>query len=252
MKRGYKSHANSNGGGYKRGRVVRSYVPRGRFLNYRTGGLEAKELKFYDTQDTTVTWPALNNFVILHADNISTPPQGASGTTRVGRRFTVKSAAGHFKIYFGFSSDNAAPLVTKIFKIFLVKDKQTNKAPLTDANQVFTAGSVVAPMLNLENTDRFQVLESKTIVIEPNNTAPLGPNPGATYINWSGGAERTVSMYKKMHMNVLCEPGGTTAGAGTTMDNSLYYIIWTNRQANAGTQDNAPNFSAHTRVRFCC
>lgn len=249
-----KRSARGGGTPLKRRRQVSTYVPRGRFMNYRTGGLQGVELKFYDLSAFTQVWGINDNYHVPILAGISTPAQGTGASERIGRRFTTKSVNVNFKFTIGSSTNNVAPIKTNIFKIFLVLDKQTNKAPWVPATPttVFSGGQNTPPFINMENIDRYRILKSKTLVIEPNNTSPQVPDVTGLYTNWSGNAQRTCNLYWRGHINTLCEPGNVSAGNTSTMDNMIYIVVWTNSTTTAPANPNQPSFDMTTRTRFCC
>lgn len=251
QKRAARGHANGNG--YKRGRVARSYVPRGRFLNYRTGGFEGKELKYYDTGNGAYQlWPANNHYVIALGNSVSTPPQGVGGQERIGRRFSTKSILVKVGVRMGASADNINPIKTLIVHAYIVLDKQCNKAILGNATDVFDRGDLNPPFINMENTDRFKILKSMVITVDPTGYKPEQPSVTTPYAAWAGNPEAHKSMYVKTHINTLCEPGATLGGSASTMDNAVYVILWTNSTTADIANVNQPSYAVTVRTRFCC
>jgi hypothetical protein len=252
---------NNGGGTYrtKRTRVASSrYIPRWA-PNARTGGYQGKELKFYDrsySYDTAAQTGTVYNLNWVGDDAISCPAQGDGADERIGRFFHIKSFQINGKLFMGYPPDNEAPMKTETFIIYVVLDKQCNKTNLTASGPGQNTGLVFKdsygpkPLINLENTDRFRILAQKKIVIDP-QVQPKAPNANTGYLGWSGNQERLFEIYRKCNITVQTAPGVGNGGAGATMNNAIYVMMFRSVNATAASVM-GPKVDIQTRVRFCC
>ena len=122
---------------------------RGRF-----SGRNAPELKFFDTDvnftaDATPEIPATGQLALI--------PQGVTESTRVGRKYVVRSIQLN-----GFMQQTPAAGTTSaaIITVVLVQDTQANGAAAAPAD-VYDIGNTVLPVSvrNIENSARFKILK---------------------------------------------------------------------------------------------
>lgn len=124
------------------------------------------ELKFFDTTlsfnfDTTMEVPATGQLSLI--------PQGDTGSTRDGRKCTVKSVQIRAAVRL---TPAAAATASGTAWLYLVQDKQANGATATaagDGNSVFTSANAAAALIELTNADRFTIL--KKWVMDFNSSA---------------------------------------------------------------------------------
>jgi len=214
--------------GRKRRRLVRGTfrAPAKRIAPPRTGGFyglnqgnHGKELKDIDTDVTAVTINSTGSVTLING-----VAQGTDFTTRVGRKFNMKSILIRFLIYFGSTS-----ILPSAVRWMIVYDKQANGAApaVTD---ILDAATVTSNN-NLSNRDRFLVVFDKIRVL------------GATAAN--DNSMFYVKKYKRMAMETTNSGTGATVGSIST--GALYLVMVGDR--TAGTT--AARFeSGGVRIRF--
>lgn len=242
-----KAREESRAGTYKRARTI-NYVrpsPAVResamaYANKSTRGFLGLEKKFVDSGiaatniSSTIAGSEIDP---ADADTLCAITQGDGPSSRDGRKIVLKSV--HVKGTVDLpGADNINNGDTNVF-IALVLDKQTNGAQL-NAEDVFTqtTGLSSQPFRNLEYIQRFDVLASKTIVL---NSGGIAYN-GTTLIPLSTRA--TFEFYRTLDLPVMFSTGGTGGQVSTIVDNSLHMI------AIADNTSAIPQIIYNSRVRW--
>lgn len=203
--------------------------------NYNQPGFRSAELKYID-----VAGALLSDTVAVGAGNAgltATPTavllngciQGTDGTTRIGRKISLKKLLFRMNITFqeNTTGGTAAGSLAGNVRLLFVYDKQTNGAvPLS--TDILLSATVTSPM-NLDNRDRFQVIADKVYHVSPVD------NAGAY-----------VKLYKKLNRQTIFNAGN----AGTVADittGSLYLFVFSTIATTGGGNI---IFTYNSRVRF--
>lgn len=185
----------------------------------------AGEVKFFDTQlsftvDTTGEVPATGQLVLI--------PQGATQSTRIGRKATVTSLQIRANCtHVPAGGANAASTMY----LYLVQDTQANgsAAAVTD---VFTSASLEQGLINMSNSSRFKILKKWVYDF----------NSGAGVTTAYNNISRHIEFYKKMA--VPLEYSGTAGAISELRSNNLFLV------AGAIGADDAITVSGTARVRY--
>lgn len=202
-----------------------------RTLNRRQGGLAGLELKFLDTSKGSVAISSSATMVGGEYDPptldcLNSMVQGNGASARIGRYIWMKSikVKGHFNIV-KTTASSAPPSVTAI-NAYLILDRQTNTAQMSSedvfTNKLAAADTLDALFRDMQNTDRFQVLDSYKTNIMP------------TFIRSNVAGESQHAQVKRNWTMSHRWPGKgkrvlfNTAGGNVTniQDNSLHVIIF--------------------------
>jgi len=204
-------------------RLVRPGYTRtsGYYGRYNRPG-SSSELKFFDTSinfsiDTTGAIEAQLNLV----------PQGTTESQRIGRKITIKSIA-----IKGYIEGNGVASTAQLVQMNLILDKQCNGAAAA-YNDVYVSNSINAHR-NMANSERFDVLKTWRIPINPQVTIIAGTSFLPTYKNFK--------YYKKC--NIPIEFNNTTGAIAEIRSNNLSLIA-----ISAGGDDTA-NFTATARITY--
>lgn len=169
--------------------------------------------------------------------------QGDSASNREGRAITLHSIFVKGHLTFSAVADQADVLVSPVIDVWLVLDKQTNKAQLNSEdvflNAVGTANGTPCMQRQLNFSKRFQVLAHKQFSNLMVESVTDGTNtssqclPAQTFefgYNWTKGLPVEYNL--------------TTAAIEAITDNSLHII--------AGTTSTTftPRIHYHSRIRF--
>lgn len=240
-------------GDVKRRRIMAQERRRNRMarraLNTRTGGFLGIELKFLDAEltgapilATTDATGGIQSPTGGSTGCLSAPADGNGEENRNGRKYTIKSCFVTGFISSSVLQDAADVLSPPTVFVAIVQDKQSNGA--TAASQNIFANSTGSstinayPHRNLQFSERFKVLNSKTITPGVVTATTDGANtssvmlPGKPFkLSWKG------------NMPVNCN-GGTTANITSIVDNSIHLVAY------ATTTNYTPTLNYRSRIRF--
>lgn len=189
------------------------------------------EKKFIDTTiadaTTGTTWEASTSQNLV--------AQGTTESTRVGRKIVIKNIMCHGRWTLSPTDDGTAIRGPCYIRCLLVLDKQANGA-IPATSQVVETDTSVDTFNNLANKDRFKILYSKKIMLNP-------PSSGGTAIAMDvGGDGDQFEFYKKCNIPIEFD---STAGAITEIrSNNLFWMYV--RSDASGTV----TFNVTTRLRF--
>ncbi len=171
--------------------------------------------------------------------------QGDTMSTRVGTKMTMKSIFINGIVEVPFKNTITAAVNNPTIYIALVCDKQTNGGTATgiDSENVFSnpsadAAAGVVPLRNMSYTERYQVLKTKSFVLQPEQSFDGTDGMSATKI---------VPFHMKVNLKdqpVKFQVATTTGYVGTIIDNSLHLIAFTN-STNMG-----PLLTYNARLRY--
>lgn len=228
----------------------KKYIKSMSATNTRTGGFMGKEHKFVDSAwngtaiDSSTDGADGEMLPTTGVTNcISAPAQGDGENQRDGRRYVLTDIEVTGMI--GTSPNPNLADVTELYGYYfaLVLDKQTNKAVIVSEN-VFvnpsTSGSAMLPypLRNLENENRFEILDAKYI---PPGGVYAGTDGSNTVSTSPMAAQRVVL---KWSGRIPVVANGTTAAVSSVSDNSVHLIAY------AGLAGWTPTFVGKARVRF--
>lgn len=197
------------------------------------------EMKFFDTAlsfsfDATAEVPNSGQLCLV--------PQGATQSTRVGRKITIKSL--EIKGSIGSGSGNKASC--DITHLYVVLDKQCNGAAATYADVFDTtlnAASTGTHMRNMANIGRFVVLKHFISKIQPVT--------GGAVAETAEGADFTyVQFFKKMNLPV--EYSGNSAPVPEVITNirsNNIFLLAMSANLATGDDDNS-TFLGTCRIRY--
>lgn len=221
-------------------------------LNKRLGGFEGLELKFADyaldaVSVTTNTNLSSGLMQPATAGCFNAVPRGDGPNQRLGRFFRMRSL--QFNLLVRRTPIDAVtgiPPSDCIVFIAIVLDKQTNGAPLASEDvyinpngTVFTNGS---PIRNLEHTDRFRILATRTCKLN------VSGNLGYTYDTVAADTAHSLgAIEKKVVINLRLKNKkvlmtATTGVIANIQDNAVHLVAFTNA-ANV-------QISCNARMRF--
>lgn len=148
--------------------------------------------------------------------------QGTTNQTRVGNNLKIKS----IYLRLTLSTD-----VTTTYYIYLVYDKQPNKAAFTINNFIDAIGGNYLPwsQRNNEYKDRFVTLKKWMIDMNPNRA--------------SATIQRTFEKFVNIWKGVPCIYSGSGSTVGSITLGSIYLVIGT-------SSSTGPTFSGTHRVKF--
>jgi len=219
------SKRKSNKRVYKKPRrsVVPGYTRSDGFYGRYSGS--APEQKFLDTSnsfnfDATGEVPATGQLALI--------PQGATESTRVGRKCTIKSIQINGNLLF---TPTSVGLGCTVAFLALVLDKQTNGAAAAFSD-VFVGSDGSRAVRNLANADRFVVLKKWSIPI--NSTA----GDGAAFYS----SNKNIKYYKKCKIPMVFN--GATGAITEIRSNNIFLL------ASSFNTDDLTQFLGTTRIRF--
>ncbi len=200
-----------------------------RKANSRTGGFIGIELKFYDSFVTTTALTAPTDAAGGEFDEsaticMTTIPNGAGESQRVGRQVTMKSLAIRGIISETFQINQTAGDITPTIMLAVIMDTQTNGATIVSEN-VFenpSANGLLACSVfrKIENARRYKTLATKTFKM---------PEIGAMAYDGTnieqGGTMIPFAFYIDMK-NTKINYSGTTETIVNTVDNSIHMIAY--------------------------
>lgn len=181
-------------------------------------GMETKFLNSeLTTTATTTTWSSLNPAGTGCTDSISVPAQGDGEQQRDGRQYAILSVHVRGFATLGTLESQTAPDTSKIVRVILYQDTQTNGAEATATD--IMDGSQSNDWLsfrNLQNSRRFKVLKDETILFTPQMM-----NEGAVNLFASGGITKLWNMDVTFKKPIIVNCTGTTANVTSVADNNL-------------------------------
>lgn len=174
---------------------------------------------------------------------ISVPAQGDGESNRDGRRYNIKSC------FFSGVIDHAPradqPDADDVGGYFfaLVLDLQANGSTIASEDVYVNPGTSAAcilptPLRNLENSQRFRILDSK--YISPRGS--YGVTDGASTASLNHQQKIPVSLSWSGDIGVTCT--GTTADVASVSDHALHIIAYAESTAYT------PTFFGKSRLRF--
>lgn len=192
----------------------------------KTTALQRAEKKNLDILNTTAIVAAQTTaslFLLNGCDD------GATATTRVGRRITMTSIYIKWAGSFAATTAGSSPL-----RLAVVYDKQSNAAAPT-ATDVFQVDQI-STQLNLSNSRRFKVLIDE--VVEELGTQ--GPQSWfrTIYRDFTAGG-------RKQGLNVEFNTA-STANVDSITSGSIYAFIWQNGNIITAS----PTQALYSRIRF--
>lgn len=246
----YKRTRNSAGSSAKNPIIISDTQVR-RVLNRRTGGFIGMEKKFFNasrtiplTAPTDATGGECDPTTLLC---LNCPAQGDGEQNRDGRQIGMDAIYIKGMISMASQANQTATDTLPHIMIALVLDTQTNGAQL-NSEDVYENPSGFAtlasqPFRNLENNQRFKVLQ--TVSIEPKDIASaIQPVYDGTNIEQQG-VTVPFTMYKKLNgMKVNFLTGQTTSVISAIADNSLHIVAYTSNTSLA------PALLYNSRLRF--
>lgn len=185
------------------------------------------ELKFFDTAisfliDSTGEVPATGQLCLI--------PQGATESTRVGRKCVLTSIQGQLQLLY---QPSAAGLATTSGVIYIIQDKQANGAAAAATDVFESATNMHLQFHDLANSQRFVVLKKMRYTLIPGAGATTAYNNGM----------RILEFYKKLNIPLEFS---STAGAITELRSNNVFML-------AGCDANSDDLTTvlgNVRVRF--
>jgi len=216
-------------------------------MNRRTGGFQGVEVKYHDTDLTTIPIASSANMSGLEMDPgtpvhcVNAVPQNDTQSGRIGRRIFQKSFNIKGQIYLPELVDGTSPKQYPIFFVSVVLDKQTNGAQLNSEDVYDNVGGNAALTTsffrNMEYTHRFQVLKSRTFRAFPASQSFDGTNIERN------GYSIPFQFFIKLP-NLVTNFSGTNAEIINIVDNSIHIL------AGCTTTDVAATMYYNTRLRY--
>lgn len=210
----------SGGGG-----ALASAVIRGRrraFANARTAGFMGIEKKFYDkTYGAAIvaTTAGAEADPAANASCLNAVAQGDGESNRDGRKIVLKSIQLRGHITQTTTSEQADINPSRVVRLLLVLDQQTNGVQLNSEDVVTSSTNVEHAYYNLQHSGRFRILYDKTFV-QPVSAA--GTDNANT--NSVGFDTKIFKVYKSLNIPVTFD--GTTEDIANITDNSLHVICF--------------------------
>lgn len=212
---------------FKRGKKGRKVANKRKPMNYRTGGYQGLELKYFDTTKSITTigadW-ATSGFDPDTILCLSAPGQGDGANERIGRKITIHSVevTGRVRL---IADDTVAspPSSGRNVRLILVVDKQTNQTALASGGLVistFGSGQQEYGHRNLEHIKRFKVLADLWIQLDW--TASNGISGSENYV----GQSKVFHIKRTMKMPVIFTDGD--GDIASVSDNSIHMLAVTN------------------------
>lgn len=171
-----------------------------------------KELKFVDSSFNGSVSNSWNLAAPTSIGALNAIAQGTGESERIGRKVSNNSI--HIR---GQLAISPATPQSRLVRILVVKDSQTNGAPLSPTDVIASSGTAFAihGWRNLETVSRFNVLVDKTFALNPD-------------ISFDGTATSTNSMVLPIKFNLKCSGttlyDDTTANISNITDNS-YHVL---------------------------
>ncbi len=218
--------------------------------NVRSGGFLGTEVKFLDTAWNSVALATSTDGAGGElqpstgcTNCLSAPAQGDAETEHDGRKYQLISAHISGTVQTSPAANQADAIELFGYYLALVQDKQANAATI-ESEEVFINPSTLSssimpyPLRNLQNVQRFRVLDS--VYIHPGGAYSMGDGTNTASINAMSAQAFKLSWKGKI--NVHSE--GTTADVASVTDNALHLIGY------AGATNLTPTIHAKCRIRF--
>lgn len=180
-------------------------------------------------------------------DCLNAMKQGNGQSTRIGEEIIAKKAYVTGVVYTAQNSAGTAPTEQELVYIALVLDKQANGAVAASqdmfvnpgfVNSPGSANCVGNPLLKLENSKRFKVLDSKWVMLEPR---PIAQTPTVGVYGLSG----TSSAFTLNWRGALkCNYTKEDEGVASCLDHAMYVVAFA-QSGNAVT-----NIQYNARLRY--
>lgn len=183
----------------------------------RTQEKKYKELTFNTYADDTI-----------HTMLINGVEEGTGFNQRIGRKIDMSTCSFHINVI------SPTDFSSVKLRIMLVYDAQPNEDIFTLAELLQTATYPVDSYLNLENRDRFNILEDKIMMLNPVDSAKTKK----TYIQFG----KALSKYKVTYSDT----GATVANIST---GSLHLLVLSSA-LNGGAQSTKPQVDVIGRFRY--
>lgn len=214
MPKGRKYLAKGYGKSYAKRRPRRRYKKAG-FAVART------ERKFADTGRDGIafatTWQPMQDTT---AKCISAVKLEATESGRVGRAYYIHSVHVKGELFMNSQTAQTTPRPQILCRLSLVLDKQTNAVEALGANVYDEGGSKNwLAFRNLQFTQRFQILKTRTFVIKPELTPQGTANE---FANGSPAIPFSFNFNFKTPMKVICKLDPATIASIT--DNSIHLM----------------------------
>lgn len=178
----------------------------GNYVQFRSFGSGARELKFIDTNFSSVNVTTTGTTNLING-----VAQGTDYNQRIGRKTLMKSFLCNITLFPNSTSQNG-----DFVRLLVLYDTQCNSAAVPATTDILVAADVNAPM-NLNNRDRFHILMDKKYTFNP-----------ATYTtgNVTGGnpVTRWCTKYKKLNKETIYSGTGATTGSIQT-GSILFFAI---------------------------
>ncbi len=199
-------------------------------LNERTGGFEGLEVKFHDTavidaqpgNNGDMTGGKIDPTSTLCLNAMS---QGVDEKQRLGRTISMRAISVKGRVHLKKSEGDTSPQGAHQIMLVLVMDKQTNASSMTSdlvfSNPSGDVGGINSVFRNMEHTDRFTVLATRHIVLQPEVTQ-FAIND---YSN--AGNLQLFSMYVPLRNKKVLYTGSTGTIAAI-QDNSIHMLAFAN------------------------
>lgn len=214
-------------------------------LNYRTGGFSGLEVKFFDSSITNANPSVAVDMSGGEVDPVTVAclnamTQGNGASQRLGRHISMRSISVRGRVSLPQVEAETFPPGNVHVLIVLVLDKQTNASQMSSedvfVNESASVNTNASVFRNMQHTDRFTVLATRKMIIEPHIV-----NEGAVNAFAHGQEEKTFSMHVKLRNKkvLFADAGGTVSNI---QDNSLHMLFFAN--------DNALNIDYNARLLF--
>ncbi len=227
----------------------------GYMWNVKKGG---KEMKFHDCMvDARTIAVATSSMAGLEVDpddiavegclnTISAQKLGTSEIQRVGRVIYISKVFVRGMVH-ALTSATARHNGEKV-SLFLVLDRQTNKAQMASEDLFYSVAGTAQPevfasqMYDPQYSSRFRVLKRVDLIINPTS----GGSVPSTDVPWTLGIMKCFKMAVKFKKPIKVNyfAGGTIASVASIIDNSLHILACTTSSAG----DAVLNYVA--RVRY--
>lgn len=197
------------------------------------------ELKFRDTQRGDITFNTLwePKQVILEGC-LSAVPLEATESGRVGRVYYIHSIHVKCELFFDPLLNRTVVTPETYVRMSLILDKQTNGAEMDGFDCYDESGSKNwIGFRNLQFTQRFQVLQTKTFTLTPPLVAQGVANKFA-----SGILQKNVDFNYVFETPLKVHCSGDTATVASITDNSIHMF--------GVASNNIPQCSFQSRIRF--
>lgn len=188
----------------------------------RTGGVYGRfqpsgvETKFADMDLSVAGVPNSSN--AFGWSTLNQIPVGDGPSARIGRSITITSVQVQYALDIHHTEQNAIYL-----RFMIVLDKQCNGAAAT-ATDIMNRNHILS-YRNLDNTERFVVLNDKTIRYSPSALSQAG------YVRYQGPTIQSV--YRKCNIPITYDNTATSGVIATIRSNNILIFAWISGQQTA-------------------